>query len=258
MKTGAWPETKRDDMKRILIDGKRFSNQEEFYSEIDRLLTRNLDWKTGHNLDAFADLLCGGFGFHEYGEKLEIIWSEAEKSKSDLGTKFFETLVEIMNETDYDFSCDLKFVDLRIVPYEEKYKLDVFDFTDRCFRALGKSFEPEGRHSFYNEIENTFDSFWCLLADSKVIGTVALKKIEETTVELKALYLSNDFRGMGLGRRLMETAMSFAKEKGFERVVLDSMSKYKDALRLYENLGFRETERYNDNQYADVFMEKLL
>ena len=64
-------------MKRILIDGKNFSNQEEFYAEIDRLLTRNLDWKTGHNLDAFADLLCGGFGFHEYGEKLEIIWSDA-------------------------------------------------------------------------------------------------------------------------------------------------------------------------------------
>ena len=84
------------------------------------------------------------------------------------------------------------------------------------------------------------------------------KKIDEATVELKALYLSNDFRGIGLGRRLMETAISFAKEKGFERVVLDSMSKYKDALRLYVNFGFMETERYNDNQYADVFMEKLL
>ena len=245
-------------MKRILIDGKNFSNQEEFYTEIDRLLTRNLDWKTGHNLDAFADLLCGGFGFHEYGEKLEIIWSDAKKSKSDLGTKFFETVVEIMNESDYDFSCDLKLVDLRIVPYEEKYKQSVFDFTDRCFQDLGKAFEPNGRHSFYNEIESAFDSFWCLIAESQVIGTVALKKIDDSTVELKALYLSNDFRGIGLGRRLMETAISFAKEKGFERVVLDSMSKYKDALRLYVNFGFMETERYNDNQYADVFMEKLL
>ena len=36
------------------------------------------------------------------------------------------------------------------------------------------------------------------------------------------------------------------------------MAKYKDALRLYENFGFKATKRYNDNQYADVFMEKNL
>ena len=35
---------------------------------------------------------------------------------------------------------------------------------------------------------------------------------------------------------------------------LDSMSKYEDALRLYEKAGFRRIERYNDNVHADVFM----
>ncbi|MBO4749222.1 MAG: barstar family protein, partial [Lachnospiraceae bacterium] len=51
-------------MKEITIDGNRFSDIEGFYTEIDRLLTRDLDWKTGHNLNAFNDLLRGGFGFH--------------------------------------------------------------------------------------------------------------------------------------------------------------------------------------------------
>ena len=72
-------------MKKVIIDGKNFNNEDEFYSEIDKLITRNLNWKTGHNLDAFADLLCGGFGFHEYGEQLFITWINASKSKIDLG-----------------------------------------------------------------------------------------------------------------------------------------------------------------------------
>ena len=243
-------------MKRILIDGNTFSTKDEFYTEMERLLTRKLDWKTGHNLDALADLLRGGFGFHEYGEKIEALWNNSDKSKNDLGEDFFNIVLEIMN--DDDSNCELKLIDLRIVTYQEKYRQKLFDFTDSCFGELGKTFEPEGRHSFYKEIENSFDSFWCLLADSDVIGSVGLKKIDDTTAELKALYLSKEFRGMGLGQRLMDTALSFAKEKGYGRVVLDSMAQYTHALKLYEKSGFTRTDRYNDNERADIFMEKIL
>ena len=40
-----------------------------------------------------------------------------------------------------------------------------------------------------------------------------------------------------------------------ERIVLDSMSEYAAALKLYEKYGFTHIERYNENQKADVFME---
>lgn len=69
----------------VMIDGNRFSTLEEFYTEIDNLLTRDLGWKTGHNMDAFNDLLRGGFGVHEYGERLHIKWINAAKSRQDLG-----------------------------------------------------------------------------------------------------------------------------------------------------------------------------
>lgn len=72
-------------VKEIIIDGKNFDDEEGFYKEIDKLLTRDLNWKTGHNLDAFNDLLRGGFGVHEYGEKLRITWVNASKSKIDFG-----------------------------------------------------------------------------------------------------------------------------------------------------------------------------
>ena len=144
---------------------------------------------------------------------------------------------------------------MELVQYKEEYKQRVFDFADRCFEELGKEFEPEGRHYFYNDIEKSFEVFYCLLDEEKVIGTVALKKIDEYTVELKSLYLDKSYRGQHLGSRLINVAIDEARKLGYKSIVLDSMSKYKEALRLYEKCGFKNTERFNDNIYADVFMK---
>lgn len=40
---------------------------------MDKVLTKGLTWRIGHNFDAFNDLLRGGFGVHEYGEPIVII-----------------------------------------------------------------------------------------------------------------------------------------------------------------------------------------
>ncbi|MBK9183979.1 MAG: barstar family protein [Ignavibacteria bacterium] len=69
----------------ITIEGINFSDLEGFYNEIDRVLTKDLDWQTGHNLDALFDLLRGGFGVHDYEEPIAIIWTHSEKSGQDLG-----------------------------------------------------------------------------------------------------------------------------------------------------------------------------
>ncbi|MDU4910574.1 hypothetical protein [Clostridium baratii] len=71
--------------KELIIDGCNFSNLNEFYIEVDRVFTKDLTWETGHNLNAFNDLLHGGFGVHEYGEPITIIWKNVNKSKLDLG-----------------------------------------------------------------------------------------------------------------------------------------------------------------------------
>jgi len=81
----------------ISIDGGNFSNLEEFYTEIDRVFTKDLEWKTGHNLDAFNDLLRGGFGVYEYGESVKIVWKGFSESKKQLGAELTNTLIEIIN-----------------------------------------------------------------------------------------------------------------------------------------------------------------
>ncbi|SHJ15252.1 barstar family protein [Propionispora hippei] len=71
--------------KKVIIDGTQFHNIEGFRDEINKVLTKRLTWRTEYNLDAFNDFLRGGFGVHEYGEPIVIIWENAEKSRIDFG-----------------------------------------------------------------------------------------------------------------------------------------------------------------------------
>ena len=147
---------------------------------------------------------------------------------------------------------------MEIVIYTKDLKNAVFAFTDKCFSGLGKAFEPEGRHAYYRHLDSVFDRFWCLVSEGTVVGTVGIQRLDDETAELKALYLSEDLRGKGFGYKLLDTAVNYAKDHGYRRVVLDSMSKYENASRLYRNYGFRAIPRYNENRYADVFMELRL
>jgi len=94
----------------FIIDGKNFSDIEGFYCEIDSLFTKNLAWKTGHNLDAFNDLLRGGFGVHEYGEPIKIIWKNFSKSRNDFGygatVKHYERILTYCHPSNIGFEKD--------------------------------------------------------------------------------------------------------------------------------------------------------
>ena len=55
------------DMREVFtIDGRHFSNMAGFYDEVERVFTCGLDRKIGRNLNAFNDILRGGFWRHEY------------------------------------------------------------------------------------------------------------------------------------------------------------------------------------------------
>ena len=97
-------------MKTFILDGNNFTDMEGFYNEINKLLTKNLHWKTGHNLNAFNDLLRGGFGVHEYNEPITIRWINFNKSKEALGDKMVLILLEIMldcDDSDHDVKVEI-------------------------------------------------------------------------------------------------------------------------------------------------------
>ena len=71
--------------KQIVINGSSIHDIKSFYAEINRVFMHNETWEIGESLDAFNDLLYGGFGIIENGENTKIIWLDIESSKAALG-----------------------------------------------------------------------------------------------------------------------------------------------------------------------------
>ncbi|MBE8719589.1 barstar family protein [Sphingobacterium pedocola] len=71
----------------ISIDGTAINDIASFYEVINQTLMVGEDWNLGNSLDAFDDLLYGGYGLLKDYDKLEIIWKNIEHSRKSMGVE---------------------------------------------------------------------------------------------------------------------------------------------------------------------------
>jgi putative acetyltransferase len=99
-----------------------------------------------------------------------------------------------------------------------------------------------------------------LVYDSgSAIGCAGIRKIDDDTAELKRMYVRGEYRGYGIGVKLMERSLDLARELGYRKIRLDTLSTMKKAQALYRSFGFYEIPSYRFNPLeGTVYMEKLL
>jgi len=91
----------------------------------------------------------------------------------------------------------------------------------------------------------------------QIAGCIALRPFGDDDCEMKRLYVRPEFRGQGLGKKLVTTLIDVARQTGYERMLLDTLpGKMEEAIALYRSLGFREIAAYYNNPVAGaLFME---
>jgi putative acetyltransferase len=95
------------------------------------------------------------------------------------------------------------------------------------------------------------------LKDGRPVGCVALLKMDDGGYEVAKMTVSEDLRGSGLGRLLMQRCIDAGAEMGAKRLYLETNSSLGPALGLYRAMGFKDLAPV-ETPYAraDVFMER--
>jgi ribosomal protein S18 acetylase RimI-like enzyme len=117
-------------------------------------------------------------------------------------------------------------------------------FEDELKNLPGKYAPPAGR-------------LYLAWVDRSVAGCIALRPLGPKTCEMKRLFVRENFRGMQIGRLLIERVITDAIDIGYDAMRLDTFPpKMGKAVRLYESYGFREIAPYYENPNDGVlFME---
>jgi len=148
-----------------------------------------------------------------------------------------------------------------IITFDPKYRAE---FARLNYAWINQLFavEPVDRQVLDNpetELIAPGGEVYFALDAGRVVGTVALKRIDSGSFELTKMAVDEAQRGKGYGKLLLDAALRGARARGATRVVLSSHTSLKPAIAMYRAVGFIERKDANScYSRCNIYMEKEL
>jgi len=124
-----------------------------------------------------------------------------------------------------------------------------YDHTFEAYVAAGVA-------KFAQALNPTRDRLLIAEADGQIIGSIAIVQRSEIEAQLRWFLIHPHWRGLGLGRTLLQGALQFCQECGYHVVCLWTVSNLTVARHLYESAGFKKTEEKASQVWGQRIIEE--
>jgi len=150
--------------------------------------------------------------------------------------------ITVSTDNDYSIAAAL------FNEYAEWLGIDLgFQNFEKELLSLKSMYGPDRGTIILCQMENTF------------VACVAVRPIDHQIAELKRMYVKPAFQKKGIGSVLLEKALAFATQAGYEMIRLDTLNTMTPAMNLYKKNGFIEIPAYYFNpESTAVYFEKKL
>lgn len=129
------------------------------------------------------------------------------------------------------------------------------DFIENCRlldmdldRRVGKQIKRE-KYEKFNQLDEIREAI-VVYDHGRAVGGGAIRRYDDETVELKRVFVHNEYQGQGIGSRLVSSLIEWAAQLGYRRMILETGELLAESCAVYRKLGFTVIPNYGP--YADM------
>jgi GNAT superfamily N-acetyltransferase len=111
-------------------------------------------------------------------------------------------------------------------------------------KSLWERYPEENQEYWQNNILEINPNVVIIYLDNKAVACGCFKKYDKNTIEIKRMFVSPEARGMGLAQKMLQQLELWASELGYSSSVLETLYKQKEAIALYQKVGYSIVDNY--------------